>query len=292
MSVYEHTYRPYAGPLTSPRSRILVLARYGMAEAWSSKITIALFVLCLLPLLTFLVGIYIANNPLAQMAILKGSKMLAIDASYFLKILTTQSWLALILCSWVAPRLVSFDLSDNALPIVLSHPISRVGYVAGKFLALFSALSVVTWIPALLLFAFECYSSPQPWFFANLRIAFGLLAGSLIWLCFLSLLGLAISAWVKWRVVATGAIFAALFVPAGVGGVVSAVLSTKWGFLFNMPYLIATLWERLLGAENPRMIGAFGPLPTAAILLVLLLTCALFIAMLNARIRAREVVKG
>ena len=292
MSVYEHTYRPYTGPLTPPRSRIMVLARYGMAEAWSSKITIALFVLCLLPLLTFLVGIYVSNNPLAQMAIMRGSRMLAIDASYFLKILTTQSWLALILCSWVAPRLVSFDLSDNALPIVLSHPISRIGYVAGKFIALFSAMSIVTWIPALLLFAFECYSAPQPWFFSNLRIAFGVLAGSIIWLCFLSLLGLAISAWVKWRVVATGAIFAALFVPAGIGAVVSAVLRTPWGFLLNMPYLISTLWERLLGAGNAHMLGGFGPIPTPAILLVLSLACALFIAMLNARIRAREVVKG
>jgi ABC-type transport system involved in multi-copper enzyme maturation permease subunit len=52
-----------------------------------------------------------------------------------------QSWLALVLASWVAPRLMGFDLADNALPILLSHPISRFGYVLGKFIALFGSLS-------------------------------------------------------------------------------------------------------------------------------------------------------
>ena len=49
--------------------------------------------------------------------------------------------------AWIAPRLVSFDLADNALPILLSHPISRFGYVLGKFIALFASLSVRHWIP-------------------------------------------------------------------------------------------------------------------------------------------------
>ncbi|MGA2671821.1 MAG: ABC transporter permease subunit [Terracidiphilus sp.] len=291
MSVYKHIYRAYSGKVTPVWTRVLVLARYGFAEAWSSKITIGLFTLCLLPPIVSLIGIYLANNPLARALMgVQGPRSVTIDARFFLVALQVQSWFALALASWIAPRLITFDLADNALPILLSHPISRFGYVLGKFLALFASLSVVTWAPCLLLFAYQGYSSPLPWAAANLRIAAGLLAGALIWIAFLSMLGLALSSWVKWRVVATGAIFAAVFVPAGVGAIVTGVLRTKWGFLLNIPFMMSTLWQRLLGA--PESARARFSLPTEAIAAMLILACCLCVAMLHARIRAREVVRG
>jgi ABC-type transport system involved in multi-copper enzyme maturation permease subunit len=291
MSVYKHNYRAYSGKITPAWTRVLVLAKYGFAEAWSSKITVGLFTLCLLPPIVFLFGIYLANNPLARALIgARGSQGQMIDAKYFLVILQIQSWLALAVASWIAPRLITFDLADNALPILLSHPISRVTYVFGKFIALFASLSAVTWVPCLLLFIYQSYSSPIPWAAANRQIAGGLLAGALIWIALLSILGLALSSWVKWRVVATGAIFAAVFVPAGVGAIVSAVLRTKWGFLLNIPFMMSVLWQRLLGA--PELAMERFSLPTGAIAAMLVVACFICVAMLNARIRAREVVRG
>ncbi len=290
MSVYKHSYRAYSGKVTPLWTRVLVLARYGFAEAWSSRITIGLFTFSLLPLIVFMVGIYIANNPLARQLMKVNPQNFMVDGAFFLKVLEMQSWLALVLTSWIAPRLVTFDLADNALPILLSHPISRFDYVFGKFIALFTSLSVVTWIPCLMLFAYQGYSSPQPWMVANLPIAAGLFAGSLIWITFLSILGLALSSWVKWRVVATGIIFAAVFVPAGVGGVISAILRTKWGLLLNVPVIMTVLWRRLLGTPDFMPFGE--SLPTSAIALMLVATCVICVAMLNARIRAREVVRG
>jgi ABC-type transport system involved in multi-copper enzyme maturation permease subunit len=292
MSVYKHSYRAYTGEITPLWSRVIVLARYAFAEAWSSKITVALFTLSLLPTIVFLVLIYVDNNPLVRALIMKRSQDgFVIDARYFLGILETQAWIALAITAWVAPRLISFDLSDSALPILLSHPISRFGYAFGKFIALFASLSAVTWVPCLLLFAYQGYSSPQPWTVANLQIASGLFLGSIIWIAFLSILGLALSSWVKWRIVATGIIFAAIFVPAGVGGVMSAILRTKWGFLLNIPYMMSLLWRRLLGAPDLSIFGA-ASLPTASIFAMLSLACVACLAMLNARIRAREVVRG
>lgn len=291
MSIYKHNYRAYTGTLTPHWSRIVVLARYALAEAWSSKITVALFTFSLLPAIIYLVGIYLANNPLASALVLKGNKSLfAIDAAYFLKMLEGQCWLALVLTAWIAPRLITFDLADNALPILLSHPISRFGYVFGKFLALIASLSVVTWIPCLLLFAYQAYSSPQPWIGEHLSIAVGLLTGSLIWIALLSILGLALSSWVKWRVVATGIIFAAVFVPAGVGGIVSAVMRTKWGLLLNLPVMMTEIWQRLLGAPDVMRPGQ--ELPNQAMATMLIVACLVSVAMLNARVRAREVVRG
>jgi ABC-type transport system involved in multi-copper enzyme maturation permease subunit len=290
LSVYKHEYRAYTGPLTPLRTRVAVIVRYAFAEAWSTRITAALFTLSMAPVIVYLVGIYLANNQLARTLIMRGSPMLTIDAGYFLKVLETQSWLALVLAAWIAPRLVTFDLADNALPILLSHPISRFGYVLGKLIALFACLSLVTWIPCLLLFAFQGYSSAQPWLMANLRIAGGLLGGSLLWIAFLSILGLALSSWVKWRVVATGIIFAVVFVPAGIGGIITGILRTKWGFLLNAPVMMTQLWQRILGAP-PTMRDDFY-LPSTAIVTVLLLVCGACVLMLNARIRAREVVRG
>ena len=226
MAVYKRNYTAYTGAVTAVWTRVLVLARYAFDEAWSSKITVGLFIFCLLPCIASLVVIYLANNPIAKALVGARGQELAMDAKFFLKVLATQSWLALVLASWIAPRMITFDLADNALPILLSHPISRFGYVFGKFIALFSSLSLVTWIPCLLLFVYQGYPSPQPWAMSNLQIAFGLLVGSVIWIAFVSILGLALSSWVKWRVVATGVIVAAVFVPAGVGGIVSAVLRT------------------------------------------------------------------
>ena len=291
MSVYKHTYRAYGGRITPLWTRVLVLARYAFAEAWSSKITVALFTLSLLPTVVFTVIIYVANNPIARALIMRGSsREFAIDARYFFLILQTQSWIALAITAWVAPRLISYDLSDNALPILLSRPISRFGYILGKLIALLASLSAVTWIPCLLLFASQAYSSPGPWISDNLRIAAGLLVGAVIWIAFLSILGLALSSWVRWRIVATGIIFAAIFVPAGVGGVMSAILRTRWGFLLNIPYMMSVLWRRLLGAPDFMRFG--GSLPTTAIAAMLVIICMASVAMLNARIRAREVVRG
>jgi ABC-2 type transport system ATP-binding protein len=232
MSVFNHDYRPYEGRLTPLGSRPLVLARYALHEAWSSKISIGLFVFSLLPCLVELLIIYVADNPIARALILRGQSAespLAINEHFFLNVLETQCWCALALAAWIAPRLVSFDLGDNALPILLSHPVSRFGYLLGKFLALILSLSYVTWIPCLALFLYQCYASPEPWAMAHLSLGLGIFVGAVIWIVLLSMVGLAVSAWVKWRVIAVGAIFAVVFVPAGVGGIASAILRTKWG---------------------------------------------------------------
>ncbi len=291
MSVYKHDYRAYTGRVTPLWTRVLVLARYGLAEIWSSKITIGLYTLSMLPSIVFLILIYLANNPVARMLIMRGNdrQSLSISPTFFLTMLEIQCWAALVITAWIAPRLITFDLADNALPILLSHPISRFGYVLGKFAALFWSLSLVTWVPCLLLFLYQGYSSPGPWIAANLQIASGLFLGALLWIAFLSFLGLALSSWVKWRVVATGIIIAAVFVPAGIGGIVTGVLRTKWGFLLNVPVIMTQLWQRLLGAYElfPQQ-----AIPTVAILLFLCLVALVCVAILNARIRAREVVRG
>src|SRR5256884_6892633 len=46
-----------------------------------------------------------------------------------------------------------------------------------------------------------------------------------------------VSAWVKLRIVATGVIFCAFLVPAGLGAIFNTILGTYWGSLLNFSEL-------------------------------------------------------
>jgi hypothetical protein len=112
-----------------------------------------------------------------------------------------------------------------------------------------------------------------------------------LWISFLVLLALAVACWVKWRIVATGMIFAAIFVPAGIGTVFDGVMRTNWGNAINIPLMMSTLWRRLLAVEVPSFFMR-EELPSIAFLVSLALMMWFCVMALNARIRAREVVRG
>ncbi len=295
MSVFKRTYRRYMGPFTNQNRLMGVLVRYGAADLWSSRITNIVFVLCFIPTLVSMAIIYIMNNPAVRMLLSAGhasaTPPIAIDERFFFGMLQAQCWPALVLIAWVGPRVISGDLANDALPVILSHPISRVEYVLAKLTILAGFVSAVTILPATFLFAFQSYISAVPWGVTHLRILFGTLAGCILWVAFLSLLALAVSSWVKWRIVATGMIFAAMFVPAGIGTVFNVVMRTNWGSAINFPLTMSTLWRRLLDVQVPAFATRYEP-PTIALLSALGLAMWLCVMALNARIRAKEVVRG
>ncbi|MGE5112199.1 MAG: hypothetical protein ACM3JB_15150 [Acidobacteriaceae bacterium] len=295
MSVFKRTYRRYTGPITDRNKLVGVLVRYGAADLWSSRITNIVFVLCFIPALISMAIIYIMNNQAVRMLLSAGhapsTPPIAIDERFFFGMLQGQCWPALVLIAWVGPRVISGDLANDALPIILSHPISRVEYVLAKLTILASFVSAVTIVPTTFLFAFQSYMSAVPWGITHLRILFGMIAGCILWVVLLSLLALAVASWVKWRIVATGMIFAAMFVPAGIGTVFNVVMRTNWGSAINIPLTMSTLWRRLLNVQIPAFATRF-ELPTTALLIALGLTMWLCVMALNARIRAREVVRG
>jgi ABC-type transport system involved in multi-copper enzyme maturation permease subunit len=296
VSVFKRAYRPFTSTPTSRAARFGVLMRYSLADVWSSRITNVLFVVCMIPVFITMCAIYIVNNDAVRM-LLAGSNNagpvanIVMNERYFFVVLQGQCWLALVLTAWIGPRLVSLDFSNNALPIILSHPISRVEYVLAKFTVLAGFLSAVTWIPVLFLFGFQSFMSAQPWASEHIHIATGTFIGSVIWIVLLSLLALAVSSWVRWRIVATGMVFAAMFVPAGMAGVFNEVMRTHWGHLVNIPFMMFTLWRRLLHAALPRY-STQNELPTFAMLIAITGICVACAIALNARVRAREVVRG
>ena len=296
MAVHKRAYRPYEGPLTSERGRFLVLPRYGLLELFESRLLTAFCVLCFVPILIAASAIYIANSPAAR-ALLEVSPApdFVRNPDLFFAILTFQGGLAFLLTAWVAPVLVSPDLVNGALPLYLSRPFTRVEYVLGKATVLLTLLSAITWVPVLFLFALEA-GLAEGWGVAHLRIAAAVFAGSWVWILVLTLLGLAISAWIRWRVVASGALAGVFFMGAAFGEMWREVLHAPWGRLANLYYLVGLVWRSLFGLFTSRsmaqeMFNESGrDLPTWAAWAGLGAAAALSVWVLERRLRAREVV--
>jgi ABC-type transport system involved in multi-copper enzyme maturation permease subunit len=293
MSVYKRCYRPYNGVLCSPWTRFSVLVRYAFLDIWSSRITNLLFAFCLIPTLISIGTIYVMNNDAVRLLVSEGrsTPAIAIDQRYFFVVVQVQCWCSLVLTAWVGPKLLSGELSNNALPTILSHPISRVEYIVAKLTVLAGLLLAVTMLPGLLLFFLQSHMSALPWARAHSQIATGILIGCSLWVLLLSMLALAVASWVKWRVVATGMVFATVLVPAGTGAVFNRVMRTDWGDLVNVPVMMNSLWRHLLAVPTPDYYSRH-ELPVLSILIALSLMILVSAATLNARIRAREVVRG
>jgi ABC-2 type transport system permease protein len=258
MAVYKKTYRPYEGALTASWRRLLVIPRYAFEDFRKSRFLTVFFIASLIyPVICALI-IYVQHNASALRLInAEGAeRMISINVSFYMGMLGWQSMLALFLAAFIGPGQVSPDLANNALSLYLARPFSRVEYVLGKMLVLVILLSLMTWVPGLLLFALEGYLEGWDWITANHMIATGLFLGSWVWILVLALLALALSAWVKWKPAAGGLMFGVFFVASAFGAVVNAVQRTNWGQLFNISYLVGSIWVRLFEGERPTTSGA------------------------------------
>lgn len=301
MAVYRRAYKPWAGPHVPGWRRFLVLPRYASENLFRSRILTGYMVLCLVPAIVAAAIIYIYNSPAVQtmIGLTPGRAPFSIDARFFYWLLRIQGAMAFLLTAWVGPTLVAPDLANGALPLYLSRPFSRAEYVLGKAATLVILLSAIMWVPDLFLYAFQAGLAGDGWFWSNWHIAWAIFASSAIWIAVLSLLALAMSAWVKWRIVASGLLVAIFFVAAGFGQVFNLVLRTYWGYLLNLSYLISIVWYDLFDVPTISYVGRRWvgtsrdqDIPAGIAWVALLAICGLCLMLLNKRLRAREVVKG
>jgi len=294
MAVYKRRYNSYTGSLTPGWSRFFVLTRYAFADLFKSRFFVILLILSLGPTLLFAAYIFIANNKTVQLLMqVRSADLFAVETQYFIVIMTVQTQAAFLLNCWVGPVLIAGDLTNGALPLFLSRPFSRADYVLGKFAVLGLLLSGVTWVPCLLLFSLQAGLAKDGWIWSHLWMVAPIVLCSAIWVLMLSLISLAVSAWVKLRIVATGVIFIAFFVPSGLGEMFNAIMGTIWGRLLNFSYLFHIILASGF-REQSRLLGSMGwnEIPVPAAWGMLIFVCLLSLVILNARLRARETVRG
>jgi ABC-2 type transport system permease protein len=285
VAVYRRTYTSYSGALTPAWSRCLVLFRYSRRNLFRSKFQTGFFVLCFFYPLLCLIGIYLAHN-LSFLERYSGSKqLLTIDNKFFFVFITVQGVLGFMLTAFTGPGLISPDLANGALPLYFCRPFSRAEYVLGKASVLAILLSEITWVPGLVLFAVQASLAGSSWTWNHLWIVSSLLLSSFLWIAILSLLAMALSAWVKWRIVAGALLLAVLFFGGGFGQAINTVMRTQSGHFIDIVYLIGTVWTSLFRIDNDRGMSS------SAAWIALLIYCGLCLALLVRKVRAYEVVK-
>jgi ABC-2 type transport system permease protein len=304
MAVYEQTYKQYLGKLTPEWSRFLIIPRHAFRDVFKSKLFTAFFIACFLPLLVEAILIYLHHNVNA-LAILKVNvrELLPIDTYFFQTFVNLQASFAFFLTLLVGPPLVARDLRNNALPLYLCRPFSRTEYVLGKMSVLLILLSAMTWIPQLLLFCFQAYLEGAGWFADNLYLAGAIFVGSVVWILLLALLSQAISALVKWRVVASAALLGIFFIPSVFGEVVNQLFLTRWGNIISLGALMKNVSAGLFGTfvrttghvtdfdgSVAREIVMNEP-PLWASWFMLFLICMICLALLSRKVKAYEVIK-
>src|SRR5437773_3847810 len=281
MAVYKRRYNPYAGSLTPEWSRFFVLTRYAFADLFKARFFIVLLVLSLVPILFFAGYIFIANNKTVQLLMqVRSADLFSVEAQYFVVITMVQTQAAFLLNCWVGPVLIAGDLTNGALPLFLSRPFSRADYVLGKFTVLGLLLSGVTWVPGLLLFSLQAGLARNGWIWSHLWMVVPIVLCSAIWILMLSLISLAVSAWVKLRIVATGVIFISFFIPAGLGEMFNAIMSTYWGRLLNFSFLFQLIVEKGFRQQTGEFGRSWNEIPVPAAWGALLLVCLLSLVIL------------
>jgi len=286
MAIYKHTYSPYTGPLMPRWPRFFILTRYSYARILQSKFLILFLALCLVYPIGCFAFIYLVNNASFLTLInFRPGPFTAIDGRFFYYYSVVQGTMAYLLTALVGPSLISPDLVNGGLPLYLCRPFTRAEYVAGKLSVLFFLLSLITWIPGLGLFAIKASLAGWPWLTANLWLAGAIVFGSLIWIAILSLIALALSAWIKWRLAAGALVLAVFFAGAGCAAAINSVLRTTNGSLLDLSQVVHTIWSDLFRFDS----GTDMTLTSAWI--VLLLAALLCLILLARRIRAFEVVK-
>jgi hypothetical protein len=135
------------------------------------------------------------------------------------------------------------------------------------------------------------------WWRDNLHLAVGVFLGAWLWILVLALVGLALSAWVRWKIAASALLFGTFFISAAFSVIVNQILETKLGYLLNLGHLVGTIWAKLLAVPaRETLLGTLfnvrrgDEVPQWAAWAMLLGMCAFCVWLLDRKLRAREVV--
>ena len=289
MAIYKRTYKGYTGALTAPWTRFLILPRFAWQGLFQNRFLTIFYVLCFFYPLGCLITIYLNHNLqfIGQFMKVPDGGLLEIGNKFFFYLTSVQGSLAFLLTCFIGPGLVSPDLVNNGLPLYFCRPFTRTEYVLGKMSTLAILLSCMTWVPSLLLFGVQASLADKVWLDKNLWIVGSILAGNIIWILLISLIALALSAWVRWKIVAGALMLVVFFLGAGLGAAINQVMNTTRGSWLDIGANISRVWWDLFDIE---MRVGRDIVPREEAWGSLVLFCAIALWLLWRKVRAYEVV--
>ena len=236
MAIFLKAYRGYEGDLSSTFDRTLVIFRYALADVFQSRLFVGYFFVCLLLPVGLTCFLYVYHNidllmsfevPLGELPTINGE-------FFAIAMQMPQNVLIFFLVVALGPTMISPDLRNNAMPLYLSRPISKGNYILGKLMVLPVLGSLISWIPALILFGLQSFLAGSEWMLENLQIPVAAIITSLSWIICLSLLAFTVSAFVKWKAVSRIAFFGILFFASLAGEIIEEIFSGAGGYLVNV----------------------------------------------------------
>ena len=289
MTLVDKGFRAYGGVRTPAALRFLVPTRYALLDALKTRKVVGLLVAsCVMPLLAA-VFIYLRHNveALSILPIDIGEfvQNLAVDATFFFRLMQVQSVACFFLFLVSGATLISEDMRDNALPLYLSRPITRTEYVAGKAAVLAILGSLVTWVPLGVLILLQTSLAGLGWLWEHARIPLAVFGASWVVIAVLALVCLAMSALLRAKAAAEGAFLSIFLLTPILGVVINETLDTELGELVHVRHLVSAVERSLFGLDP---LPELGPAAAGASLAVLLALCVFVLAR---RVRAYEVVK-
>src|SRR3954470_15005007 len=248
MAVYKRGYRRYTGPLTGRWTRFLVLPRYAWRRLYQQRLVLLLTILAFVWPMLCAGFVYLTNHAeLLQGLDRDFREFIQVDGRFFSVFMYVQAGFAVFLAALAGPGLIAPDLANNALPLYFSRPLTRWTYALARLTVLIGMLSIVTWIPGLILFGLQVGLAGGTWFRANWTLGTGMLAGFFMWLLILSLVAMASSAYVRWKVIAAAVSLAFFFILGGIAEMIDNVLRVRWGHIIDPAWAVNQVWRALLG---------------------------------------------
>jgi len=287
MAVYKRGYQRYTGPTTGWWTRLLAFPHFAWRRLIGQRLVVIALMISVIPVIVAATFIYLSNHQEFWKGLGMGdaAKLLDINGDFFLLFTNAQAILAVIVAALTGPGLIAPDLANGGLPLYFSRPLTRRDYVLARLIVMMGLLSLLTWVPGMLLFLMQSSMAGWDWAFTNWHFAAGILGGHLIWILFVSVVALASSAWVKWRIIAGALILAMFFVSSGAGVVINAVLRERWGLYLNPSMNMSNLCNMFFGLEPTR---GLEPGLSAVWLAVMMLA---FAWALNRKLKPVEVVR-
>ena len=277
MAVYKRGYQRYLGPIQGHWARFMVLPRFGWHRLFRQRLVVLLLVLSMIWPVVCAVYLYIGNHLDLLEGMGVGSQFLSFiqgNASFFLIFMNVQAVFAVFLAALTGPGCIAPDLANNALPLYFSRPITRFEYALGRLTTLLGLLSIVTWIPGIVLFIMQTSMAGHSWYTENWKIAIALFGGFLIWILLFSFVALAASAYAKIKVISGGIVLGFFFIPIGASNIVNLVFRSKWGNVLSPFWATRRVWQGLLAVEpteGPGVLLCLCALGTIILFMVLVL---------------------
>ncbi len=145
MPIHDQSYRRYGGRRSALGRSWLVIAVAGIKTMIRKRVFLGLLLMSWMQFLGRAIALWFAEN------VPQTAQLLAPSAETFRDFLDKQGFFVFVVTIYVGAGLIANDRRANALQIYLSKPLLRTEYIAGKAAVLFAFLSLVTWVPALLL---------------------------------------------------------------------------------------------------------------------------------------------